>query len=198
LVPPCIRQRRLPRTAGARHGRPFLVLAPQRGLWCMDNLLRMGLLLGICRIPLPPRTGLDIADDRLTTLVHVHVLDSHLLLALFALRSKGDGANARCAGVRGLVPAARTRRLARHTRPGSGQRDPRCRRTRSGPGRCRTGSRPSPTRSEQGNRMRECRLGVTTRLSRPAQSRSAQRPTAVETRPNVRSEPHVGRAEGKV
>jgi hypothetical protein len=35
-APPCMRQRRLPRVAGARHDPPARVLAPQRGLACIE------------------------------------------------------------------------------------------------------------------------------------------------------------------
>ena len=45
-VPPCIRQRPFS-IAGDRHDVPFRVLAPQRGLRCIGNLLCMGLLLGL-------------------------------------------------------------------------------------------------------------------------------------------------------
>jgi hypothetical protein len=44
----------------------------------------------------------------------------------------------------------------------------------------------------------ESRLGVTTSLSRLVDDRSAHRPTAVETQPNVWSEPCSGRAEAKL
>ena len=43
--------------------------------------------------------------------------------------------------------------------------------------------------------LRESRLRVTTSLMRPAHGRSAHRPTAVETQPNVGSERHSGRAD---
>ena len=40
-------------------------------------------------------------------------------------------------------------------------------------------------------------FGSTTSLATPPHGRSAHRPTAVETPPNVRSEPHFGRAEAR-
>ncbi len=37
-APPCIRQRLLPLTAGDMHGMPARVFAPQRELWCIDQV----------------------------------------------------------------------------------------------------------------------------------------------------------------
>ena len=39
-APPCLRQRRLPRIAGARHNPPARVLAPQRQLASIGSILR--------------------------------------------------------------------------------------------------------------------------------------------------------------
>ena len=56
-VPPCIRQRPFA-IAGERHGGPARVLAPQRGLRCMGNLLCTGLFLQFALIP-PSLNGPD-------------------------------------------------------------------------------------------------------------------------------------------
>jgi hypothetical protein len=39
-TPPCMRQRLLPRTAGARHDPPARIFAPQRGLVSIATVLR--------------------------------------------------------------------------------------------------------------------------------------------------------------
>ena len=80
-LPPCMRH--LPfGIAGDWHGLPFLVRAPQRGLWCMGNLLCMGLILCFCA---RPPGGLDHPHNCLATGVDMHVLDGDLLLALPAM-----------------------------------------------------------------------------------------------------------------
>jgi len=83
LAPPCILHRRFPRTAGDRHGVPLRVRAPHRGAWFIgDSSWRMGLFLRFLGVPSP---GVDRTDDRLSALVHVDVLDGHLLLAFTSM-----------------------------------------------------------------------------------------------------------------
>ena len=62
-LPPCILQRPFA-IAGDWHLIPFLVLAPQRGLRCMGNLLCTGLFLRIALTPSP--RSFDGPDDGLT------------------------------------------------------------------------------------------------------------------------------------
>ena len=52
-APPCMRHRALPETAGAWHGVPLRVFAPQRGL------LRMGPVLRLC-VPATPSPSLSL------------------------------------------------------------------------------------------------------------------------------------------
>ena len=71
-APPCILQRRFPRTAGDRHGFPLRVRAPHRDAWLVcDGLWRMGLFLAFRRHPTP----LDGADDRLSSGMDVDVFN---------------------------------------------------------------------------------------------------------------------------
>lgn len=62
-APPCIRQRRLPLTAGDLHGLPERVLAPQRGLDSIALVLRRCLLIICMAAPLRNRFTLPFADD---------------------------------------------------------------------------------------------------------------------------------------
>jgi hypothetical protein len=82
-APPCILQRRLPRTAGDRHGVPMRVRAPQRNVW--SKLISRGPLHRFflhCR-------RLHGTHKGLTTGIDVHVLDSDLLLPLTAIALQG-------------------------------------------------------------------------------------------------------------
>src|SRR5680860_1700029 len=87
-----MRQRLFPATAGARHGVPRRVLAPQRGLASIGPVLRSCevLLSGCFFIVLvfagiqtrPGAFGLaDIADDGLSTRMDVHLSDVDALMA---------------------------------------------------------------------------------------------------------------------
>src|SRR5713101_7494815 len=82
-APPCILQRRFPRTAGDWHGFPLRVRAPQRSAWFICNSLH-----SICSsfyfssAPTPRR---DETDDRLSTSIHMDVFHRDLLLALAAV-----------------------------------------------------------------------------------------------------------------
>src|SRR3954453_4255540 len=81
-APPCILQRRFPRTAGDRHGFPLRVRAPHRGAgFVADGSWRVGLFLAFRRHPTP----LDGADNRLPAGMHMDMLDRHLLLPLAAV-----------------------------------------------------------------------------------------------------------------
>ena len=84
-APPCILQRRLPRTAGDRHGFPLRVRAPQRSVLSLGNLSRcirfLPFLLHVRRV--------HGTDDSLTAGVDVDVLDRDLLLALAAVAIQG-------------------------------------------------------------------------------------------------------------
>ena len=77
-----MRHRRLPVTAGDRHGVPRRVFAPQRGAWCIGQTWCTGLFLDFRSTPSPRRHR---SDDGLRALVHVNVLDDNLLLALAAV-----------------------------------------------------------------------------------------------------------------
>jgi hypothetical protein len=100
LAPPCMRHRPL-RIAGALHSAPDRVLAPHRGAWlgspggllffsqpfCIvftpeSLMLIRRLVQGANRFAL--RT--DASDNRLSPVVHMHMLHDHLL---FTFRSKG-------------------------------------------------------------------------------------------------------------
>ena len=76
--------------AGDRHGLPLalLVLAPQRGLRCMSDLLCMGLILRLGVTPTSRRVRHG-PDDRLTALMDVDVLDRDLLLPLSPVSIQG-------------------------------------------------------------------------------------------------------------
>ena len=79
-LPPCSRQRPFG-IAGDRHGFPFLVRAPHRGLWCIGNGFFTGLISSFRRTPRHPLAmAFDMADDGLAALVDVDVLDGDLLL----------------------------------------------------------------------------------------------------------------------
>src|SRR3954454_15183171 len=76
-APPCILQRRFPRTAGDRHSVPLRVRAPQRGAWFVrDGTWCMGLILTFPRCPTPLVDG---ADDCLAALVNVDMFDGDAL-----------------------------------------------------------------------------------------------------------------------
>src|ERR1700686_2841608 len=82
-APPCILQRRFPRTARDRHGFPLRVRAPHRGAWFMGNFF-------LCISLFPPflRSLSPLVDgtyDRLPALVDMDVLHCDLLLALAAM-----------------------------------------------------------------------------------------------------------------
>jgi hypothetical protein len=79
-APPCILQRRFPRTAGDWHGFPLLVRALQRGAWfirnsshCITSSLGAS-TASTCRC--------DGTDDRLPARMDVYVLDRDFLLPL--------------------------------------------------------------------------------------------------------------------
>src|SRR3954464_4110379 len=76
-APPCILQRRFPRTAGDRHGFPLRVRAPHLDAWFIrDGSWRTGLIFAFPCHPTP----LDGTDDGLPAGMNVNVLDSDLLL----------------------------------------------------------------------------------------------------------------------
>src|SRR5207302_7269995 len=82
-APPCILQRRFPRTAGDRHGFPLRVRAPHRGAGFVCNSSHcIKFCLCFFGASMPRRNG---TDDRLSTRMDVYVLDCDLLLALTAL-----------------------------------------------------------------------------------------------------------------
>jgi len=67
-LPPCIRH--LPLfIAGDLQRVPFRVFAPKRGLRCIGNLLCMGLILNLLRLPTP--RGLDHTDNSLAASMHM-------------------------------------------------------------------------------------------------------------------------------
>lgn len=68
---------------GDRHGTALRVLAPQRGLRCIGNLLWMGLFLRSAALPTP--RSFHHSDYGLPAGMDVDVLDGHLLLALAAM-----------------------------------------------------------------------------------------------------------------
>ena len=71
FAPPCIRQRPLG-IAGAWHGVPRLVFAPQRGLRCIGSFC-IGLSFKFFIVP----TTLDVSgDDRLPSVLYLDVLDN--------------------------------------------------------------------------------------------------------------------------
>jgi hypothetical protein len=77
---PCIRQTLQPRIAGDRHGFPLRFdLAWHRNAWRICS--SMGLNLRFFARPYPLGRGVDVADDRLTTISDIDVLDDHALLA---------------------------------------------------------------------------------------------------------------------
>src|SRR4051812_33731792 len=78
-APPCMRQRPFG-IAGARHGLPLRVLAPQRGLRCMGERLCMGLISVFVLTPTPSGCSRDGADHGLPALVDGDVLHRDLLL----------------------------------------------------------------------------------------------------------------------
>ena len=82
-LPPCIRHRPFD-MLGPRHGVPLRVLAPHLGAFMKAQ--RMGLILLFSSTPAPPG---DVANDGLTALMDVDVLDRHLLLALAAVLVEG-------------------------------------------------------------------------------------------------------------
>src|SRR3954452_1396747 len=73
---PCILHRRLPLTAGDRHGLPPRVRAPQRGLRCMAQRLCTGSFVGSSSIPSPLADG---PHDRLPAGLDRHPLDPDYL-----------------------------------------------------------------------------------------------------------------------
>src|ERR1700686_3133825 len=82
-APPCILQRRFPRTARDRHGFPLRVRAPHRGAWFVCNSSHcIKFSLCVFDASTPWRDG---ADNRLSTRMDVHVLHCDLLLALAAV-----------------------------------------------------------------------------------------------------------------
>ena len=81
--PPCILQRRLPHTAGDRHGLPLRVRAPQRGVRCIGNC--SGGISFLLRFFAVHFRRVHDTDDSPTAGVDVDVLDRDLLLALAAV-----------------------------------------------------------------------------------------------------------------
>src|SRR5271168_1575034 len=87
-APPCILHRRFPRTGGDWHCPPLRVRATHRDARFMGNISRcMGLLLRF--LTAPPRS--DVTYDRLSTGMHVDVLDGDALLTLAAVTVEGFG-----------------------------------------------------------------------------------------------------------
>src|SRR5690242_6417473 len=82
-APPCILQRRFPRTAGDWQGYPLRVRAPQRSVRCMGNSSQcIGSFLRslFCRF-----RRVDGTDNSLTAGVDMDVFDRDLLLTLAAV-----------------------------------------------------------------------------------------------------------------
>ena len=94
-LPPCILQR-LFGIAGDWHGFPLRVRAPQRGLWCMANLLCMGLILLLSVAPTPTPV-FDRADHGLPSGVDVDMLHCNLLLTLATMLVEGIEQGCPCA-----------------------------------------------------------------------------------------------------
>src|SRR5438105_4054494 len=94
-APPCILQRRFPRTAGDRHALPIRVRAPQRAFRCIGNFSGcISFFLGFFAIYL---VRVYDPDDSLTASIDVDMLDGDLLLPLAAvaierLEQEGIGA----------------------------------------------------------------------------------------------------------
>ena len=99
VAPPCILHRRFPCTGGDWHGLPLRVWAPHRDARFIGNFsCGTGLFLRSSTASIARGDG---TDDRLSTSMHVDVLDGDPLLALAAVTVKGLGQ--RCIGAREFV-----------------------------------------------------------------------------------------------
>lgn len=96
-LPPCIRHRCLPLTAGDWHSLPDRVRARQRGAWCA---LCMGLVAGLSIFLSPGVVVEFIGNNSLAAIVDMNVPDG-LLSGLVQLGQFGQRCPASCLGLQG-------------------------------------------------------------------------------------------------